>query len=518
MTPLMSTARRSLLSQLKWGVLLSYVSMGLGIILSLVYTPFMLRLLGQSEYGLYSLVASVVSQLHLLSFGFGGAYVRYHARAAVGDRHGEVARLNGLFMVVFSVIGVISVLVGVFLAANIGAVLGDKLSAAEIATARILTGLMTFTVALSFPASVFSSFITVNERFVFQRLLQLARTVATPVLTLIVLLLGYDSVGMAVVAAFVAVTVTMMEIKYCLSKLDMDFSFKGLDVQLLKEIAVFSFYIFINMLVDQVNWNVDKFILGRVGGTVSVAVYAIGAQLTTYYMSLSTTVSSVFVPRVNRLVATVRDNEELTLLFTRVGRIQFLVLALVASGFAVYGRPFINRWAGVDYTGAYPIALLLMIAITIPLTQNLGIEIQRAKDLHRFRSWLYLGMALLNIAVSIPLAQHYGGLGAAAGTAATQLLANTLIMNVYYHKRVGLDMKYFWRQILRIVPALAPALAFGTGTAFLVDLTSVSNLILCGLIFVGVYAGSMWVFGMNAYEKHLFSRLAIAPRRQGNSM
>lgn len=65
-------------NQLKLGAVLSYVSMGIGYIISIVYTPIMLRLLGQSEYGLYNLVNSVVSYLGLLSFGFGSAYIRYY--------------------------------------------------------------------------------------------------------------------------------------------------------------------------------------------------------------------------------------------------------------------------------------------------------------------------------------------------------------------------------------------------------------------------------------------------------
>ena len=59
------------LSQKKVGALLSYVSEAIRILTALIYTPIMLRLLGQSEYGLYQLVHSVVSYLSLLSLGFG---------------------------------------------------------------------------------------------------------------------------------------------------------------------------------------------------------------------------------------------------------------------------------------------------------------------------------------------------------------------------------------------------------------------------------------------------------------
>ena len=66
-------------NQLKAGVMLSYLSIGTSGVIQLAYTPVMLRLLGQSEYGLYTLVSSVVSYLGLLTFGIGGAYLRFYS-------------------------------------------------------------------------------------------------------------------------------------------------------------------------------------------------------------------------------------------------------------------------------------------------------------------------------------------------------------------------------------------------------------------------------------------------------
>lgn len=491
------------MSQLKWGVVLSYTSMAIGTLISLAYTPFMLRLLGQSEYGLYSLVASVVSYLGLLSFGFGAAYVRYYSRASRSGGGKEIAQLNGLFLLIFSAIGLVALGIGALMIANIGSVLGDKLTGTELATARVLMALMTFTVAVSFPASVFSSFLTANERFVFQRVLQLAQTMITPAITLVVLVVGYKSIGMAAVASAAAVVAASITIWYCFTHLEFRFSFRDIDWTLAGEIAVFSSFIFVNMVVDQVNWNVDKFILGRISGTAAVAIYGLAGQLNGYYMSLSSTISAVFVPRVNKMIAYAADPRELTALFTRVGRVQFLVLALVASGLVVLGRPFIHLWAGASYEGAYPILILMVLPVSIPLIQNLGIEIQRAMNLHKFRSWLYLGIAVMNVALSIPLALRYGGVGAAAGTAASLIIGNGILMNVYYQRRVGLDMRYFWSEILRLVPALAPVAAVGAVIGLLVEPNDVQALVWCGAAFIAVYVLSMWLFGMNDYEKHL---------------
>ena len=64
----------------KLGAILSYVSIIASTLISLVYTPFMIRSLGQSEYGLYSLISSVIGYLTLLDLGFGNAIVVYTAK------------------------------------------------------------------------------------------------------------------------------------------------------------------------------------------------------------------------------------------------------------------------------------------------------------------------------------------------------------------------------------------------------------------------------------------------------
>ena len=68
------------MNQIKAGAVLNYVIIGLNALVGLLYTPFMLRCLGQNEYGLYSLVASIIAYLTLLDFGFGPAVVRYTAK------------------------------------------------------------------------------------------------------------------------------------------------------------------------------------------------------------------------------------------------------------------------------------------------------------------------------------------------------------------------------------------------------------------------------------------------------
>ena len=111
----------------------------------------------------------------------------------------------------------------------------------------------------------------------------------------------------------------------------MKFSFRNFELGQLKEISIFSSYLFISEIVNQINWSVGKVVLGITAGTAAVAVFSLGAQLNTYYMSFSTSISTVFLPRINAIVARTNDNSELNSLFVKVGRIQFIVLSLLVQ-------------------------------------------------------------------------------------------------------------------------------------------------------------------------------------------
>ena len=82
-------------NQIRAGALLSYVSMALSTVISLLYTPIMISHLGDSEYGVYNLVLPVIAYLNLLSAGLGSAYVRYYSRYKVAkDKKSMYGRVS----------------------------------------------------------------------------------------------------------------------------------------------------------------------------------------------------------------------------------------------------------------------------------------------------------------------------------------------------------------------------------------------------------------------------------------
>ncbi len=491
------------INQRKSGVILSYVSQAIHILSGIIYTPIMLRLLGQSEYGLYQLVYSVVSYLSLLSLGFAASYMRFYSRAKAKNDEKEVSKLNGMYLTIFLIIAFVCILCGFVMVNNIHSIFDSGLSDTEYSTARILMILMVFNLALTFPNSVFDAFTSAHEKFFFQKILDVCQGLLNPFLTLPLLFLGFGSVGMVAVTTFLTVAKLSVNIWFSLKKLKVKFIFRDLNFGLLKEMFVFTFFIFLNQIIDQVNWSVGKFLLGRIVGTVAVAVFGLGAQINSMYLQFSGSISSVFVPKVNKIVATSNDNNELTKLFTKIGRIQFIILALILTGFIFLGEPFMVFWGGLEYAESYYVVLLLIIPVTVPLIQNIGIEIQRAKNMHKARSIAYFFMAIGNVLISIPLIKSLGAIGAAIGTCLSLVCGNIIFMNWYYHKRIGINIIYFWKEIAKFIPSLITPVVVGICIRKFANVEGIFKIIIFAGIYTIVYCISMYFLGFNEYEKQV---------------
>ena len=220
-------------------------------------------------------------------------------------------------------------------------------------------------------------------------------------------------------------------------------------------------------------------------------------------MQFSSAISGLFLPKVTAMVTTSNDSAAISDLFVRTGRIQYIIMALILSGFIVFGRQFISLWAGPGYEDAYIICILFFVSLLIPLIQNLGITILQARNQMKFRSLLYIVIALVALALQILLAKQYGGIGCAVAVAGALLLGQGLIMNIYYSKKQGINIGRFWKEILKmsIVPIVLTTASIFTISNY--DINSWGELALAILIFGIVYIPLFWSFSMNKYEREL---------------
>lgn len=487
-------------NQLKAGAVLSYVNLLIGNIIPFIYTPIMLRMLGQAEYGLYGIAYSIMGYISLLNFGIGGTIVRYLSKYREEGNTEQEARVAGLFIKIYTVVCSLVLIAGLAFAAN-AEVYSRSLTPEEVETLRMLVILMTLNTAIFLPFSVFNSIVIAYERHIFSKLVGMLSTVLSPVLHLILLYCGFGSVGLVLSSTVLNFITYGLYTWFALARLKVRPSLKKAEPGLLREILKFSSFVFLASIVDTLYWTTDKLIIGWAKGTKDTAVYNIGATFNTYVTALSSAISGLLVPRLTKMVVKDAPKEEFTRIFIKVGRLQFIIISFIVSAFVAFGRQFIALWAGPEYELAYYVALLTMIPVTIPLIQNTGINILYALNKHQFRSTVYAIIAVLNVVLTFWWVEDYGIIGAALATCMAYVLGNVLIINWYYHKKIGIDIPLFWKNILKMCPVMV---AMGVAFWFLLDALTVDSwgvfFGFAGLYTVIYFLLAYW-FMMNQYER-----------------
>ena len=491
------------MNQIKAGAILNYVIIGLNTLVGLLYTPFMLRCLGQNEYGLYSLVASVIAYLTILDFGFGNAIIRYTAKFRAEGKAQEQWEMFGMFVIVYSVIGLIALCGGMALYFNVDNLFDHTMSGADLSIAQTMMLLLTVNLAFTFPLSIFGSIISAYENFVFQRVVNIIRILLTTGVMIALLSIGFKAIALVVVQTVFNLLTLLLNYLYAKHKLKIKIVFHKFNFAFLKEIATYSFWIFLNAIMDKIYWGTGQFVLGSISGTIAVAIFSVAILLQQMYMTFSSSISSVLLPKITMMVSHNRSAKEISEIFITTGRIQYLILALILSGFIVFGQSFINLWAGQDYSYAYIITLIFFVSLLIPLIQNTGIVILQARNQMKFRSLLYLGISAVSLVFQILLTKKYGILGCSIAIGGALILGQGLIMNIYYAKKQSIAIVTFWRKIIKasIVPVVFTILR--SLYTYNIALANWLQLGLSIFIFVCLYIPVLWLIGMNEYERNL---------------
>lgn len=490
------------MNQRKIGVIINYLTLAFNILIGLVYTPFMISKLGDGQYGIFSLANSLISFVTLLDLGFGQTLVRYISKARVTGDIEEEHRLNGFFLKMYMVIAVIAWVIGVGIVILYPQLAAKTFVEEEIRLFRIVFLILLVNVAISFPMSVFSATLNAYEEFFLLKLANFIMTVFKYLVMFLLLLVGYKLVAITVVVLISSLITQCFYMVYSVRKIGIKFEFFRMKTNLNREILHFSFFIFLNLIIDFLYSNTDKLILGAVAGPVSVSIYSIGIYVSQYFTELSTAMSGVFLPKIMDLYQK-GERDEISNLFNQVGRLQMILLFLVLGGYVCLGREFIYLWVGSTYKDSYVIGIVIMLPSIIPLTQNIGITIIRAMNIHKYRSYMYIVIAIVNLAISIPLAISYGGIGSAIGTSIATFLGQIFFMNWFYARRVQINIKKYWNNFLKFLLLTVFVLVIVSGVKLLIPVHSWSSMVLMIYLFSVFYAVIYWLMVANKYEKEL---------------
>ncbi|MCF6168486.1 oligosaccharide flippase family protein [Lutibacter sp.] len=489
------------MSQLKKGALLSYITIFLTNIIGLLLTPFIIKKLGDAEYGLYTLIGAFVGYISVLDFGLNNTIIRFVAKyKAEKDKKGEENFL-AITMGIYGVISVIIVLVGIVLYFNLDTIFSNSLTLEELNKAKIMFIVLIFNLAITLPGGAFTAICSGYEHFVFPRTVNIIRYLVRSLMVVGLLLLGGDAIGLVILDTIMNILVIILNGYYVLKKLKVVFKLHYFETPLVKEIFAYSIWIFIFALVQMFQWKSGQIILGINVNTVSVAVYAIGIMLGTYYGAFASAINGVVLPRATQMVVNKESGEVLTKMMIKIGRVIILVLGFILVGFIVLGENFIFLWVGEIYKDSYLIALLIMLVSTVPLTQSFGNSILEASNKIKIKAIINLITMIIGVVIGFYVSKNHGGLGMIICIVGA-LFINAIITNIYFVKIFDFKIRaFFYETYAKSIFVMLFVLLVGRVLNEYIYEISWGSFLIKGIILAIIYATLGFLIALNKNEK-----------------
>lgn len=492
-------------SEIKVGAVISYLTIVINIILGLVYTPWTLKIIGSSDYGLYTLTTSLIA-IFLLDFGMSAAVGRYISNYRALGRQDDIDSFVGLsvkfYAILCSVLAVILVVVFFMLDR-----LYVGLTPEELLKLRYVFLINAFFIVVSFPVNICNGILTAYEKFIWQKSADIINKIGTVIITVAVLLMGgglYSLVfinGLLNFVTFIAKVVIIRKVT------PVKISFRKGNTSL-RDVFSFSAWTTVNSVSQQITNNLAPSILGMTSNTLSITIYGFARTIEGYVYNITEAINGLFMPSVSRLIAKEDDASRVLPLMIKVGRLNHSVITLLLMGFLIMGQKFVELWVGAEYSVLYPCILFLIFPYYLTASEQIANTSVIVHNKVKYTSLINIIVSCICLVISYYVSLEYGVVGMCAVICIGSCIKSILV-NIVYWKVLKIDIFSFFRQChLSFLPGTAGSVLV---SYFLIRTLDVQiNLPLNWITFFAecivigaVFFLCMWLFTWNDYEKSL---------------
>ena len=433
--------------QIKYGALISYGAIFINVIIALLYTPWMTRQIGQSNYGLYTLAVSFIS-LFLFDFGIGKAVSRFLAKYRAENNLEKAEEFLGIVTRLYLWIDLV-VFVILFVLYFFVDRIYQGLTPEELVTFKQLYLIVGFFSILSFPFVSLTGVLEAYEKFIQMKLCELGQKLMSVVLIILALVNHFGVQALVTANAISGLTFIVVKLlvirKTTPLRMRKGTSFR--DRSLVKEIFTFSIWAAVIGLMQRCIFSLAPSILGIVSNSREIAIFSPANVLEGYFYTFAAAINGLFLARISKYIAE-DEGERIYRLMVKVGRYQMVVLGLIFVEFFCIGHEFMVRWMGEDYEGAWICAVLLFIPDILLFSEDIANTAVIAQNEMRRSAQSAILMAAVALTVSFFLCRPLGALGSCIAI----MLAYTaryIYMNFVYHKYLKLNIPLFFKECYR---------------------------------------------------------------------
>lgn len=427
------------------GIVLSYINTALNMVCGLFLSSYLLRMLGDTEYGIYQTISSFVNYLVLFEFGTGTVMTR-NLSVCKGKNASklETDKNVSTIWIITNILAFAILTVSVIFYFSIGGIYSNSLTPSQIAHGKNMFVFMVAYLIASFYTQTVNGAILSCEKYTFSSAMSIVRIVIRTALLTVLIIFFKNAIIIAIIDSALSALIALYSYYYCKKDCKITFSFKHFDSQIFKAMLPLCLAIFLQVIVNQANNNVDKFLIGIILTPEKVALYGVGMYIYSIFSSLTTIPISMYAPQIIKNVSNGLRGKELTNTLIQPSRLIVLIGGSVMFGFIAAGKQFISIVYGKNYIEAWLVAVVIMVPMFINMANGILINVLDALGKRLYRSNILMFTTIANILLTILWIKKHGIVGAALATAICTFIGQVIIMNIYYKRKIGIPVLYMF--------------------------------------------------------------------------
>jgi O-antigen/teichoic acid export membrane protein len=469
-----------------------------------VLTPFILRNVGQSAYGLWAIFGSMSGYFMLFSGGMNTAVAKYTAEYAATDQKEKLSQIVSTVLVSFILIDVIIIgfciisMPFVHRLISIPEGLGFD--------ARVVFLLMGLNVSVMIVSGVFANILYGHQRVDIWKSFSIVQVTVNALLVLLLLKLGFRVIGVASAALISNLLIMMLYILFIRRRsYGITFSLSSVSISVLKEIAPYSIRNFLLGLTCQILYFTDFLVIGIYMGADKVAPYEIAYKFCFYATYAFSVISTTIMPRFTTLFA-LGDLASLRKMYIKTTKITMLIVMPIVIFLIFWGRSFITLWVGGENFVGTDVFLVLVFMNIIHAIGTPGIALLQGIGRNKEVTYSECVNACLNLFLSVVLIKQIGLLGVALGTLLAHMLTSSWVLQKVVLETIKVGIKEYFFSVL------TPFFVIGAAVTLIVSLLNGRMLhgdtffMICvnGLLVAALSIGLYLLFAFTSEERRFF--------------
>lgn len=482
--------------------------LGFGFIL----TPFIMRELGATLYGLWVLINSLVAYSVLLDLGIATAVIKYVAEFRARGEHAELQRLVSTALVLYLLMGGLAVLLSIALASFFTRIFQVPAEHYEMVHSMIL--LMGLATGIAIPCSTTNAVLRGLQRFDQANMIAISGSLLNMAGWALVLLLGGGLNAMVAVSIPISLIMQIPSIHMIHANApQLRITLRHATRRLTRTVFAYSWVLFIGQISEQLQNKTDEIVIGAALPVSMVTPYSLGRRLSEVSRMFAYQFVKILLPLSSELHAN-SDHARLQAVFLTSSRIALASFIPVALCICVMAGSILTLWVGAQFADASIIVVILTLASFFSMVNMPATSILQGMARHRLLFLISITTGIANLLLSMLLVRPFGVVGVAIGTFIPAAIESVVFLLPYCNRVLGVSFRRMAREVY--VPAFLPALpAFVALLLFRENIGTATFplLLLAGAMGLTIYIAVYLCMRVNSAERQTLADVAHMAQR-----